>query len=35
MSHFTSIKTRFQNLIYLEKALSKLEIAHEKQKNRG
>lgn len=31
MSHFTSIKTRFQNLIYLEKALFKLEIAHEKQ----
>lgn len=32
MSHFTSIKTRFQNLIYLEKALCKLEITHEKQK---
>lgn len=30
MSHFTSMKTRFQNLIYLEKALSKLEIAHQK-----
>ncbi len=26
------MKTRFQNLLYLEKALSKLEIKHEKQK---
>jgi len=32
MSHFTYIKTRFQNLFYLEKALSKLNINHEKQK---
>ena len=32
MSHFTHIKTRFQNLFYLEKALSKLNITHEKQK---
>ena len=32
MSHFTHIKTRFQNLFYLEKALSKLNISHEKQK---
>ena len=32
MSHFTSMKTRFQNLFYLEKALHKLEIAHERQK---
>ena len=32
MSHFTHIKTRFQNLFYLEKALSKLNINHEKQK---
>jgi Protein of unknown function (DUF1257) len=26
MSHFSHIKTRFQNLFYLEKALSKLNI---------
>jgi len=32
MSHFTSMKTRFQNLFYLEKALNKLDIAHERQK---
>jgi len=32
MSHFTYIKTRFQNLFYLEKALNKLNITHEKQK---
>lgn len=32
MSHFTHIKTRFQNLFYLEKALSKLNITHDKQK---
>ena len=32
MSHFTYIKTRFQNLFYLEKALSKLNISHKKQK---
>jgi len=31
MSHFTHMKTRFQNIFYLEKALSKLNIAH-KQK---
>ena len=28
MSHFTHIKTRFQNLIYLEKALDRLNIVH-------
>ena len=28
MSHFTHIKTKFQNLFYLEKALSKLNINH-------
>lgn len=28
MSHFTHIKTRFQNLFYLEKALNHLKIAH-------
>jgi hypothetical protein len=29
MSHFTHIKTRFQNLFYLGKALSRLNIVHE------
>ena len=28
MSHFTHIKTRFQNLFYLEKALNRLNIVH-------
>ena len=32
MSHFTSMKTRFQNLFYLEKALNKLEINYDRQK---
>jgi hypothetical protein len=32
MSHFTNMKTSFQNLTYLEKALNKLEILHQKQK---
>lgn len=32
MSHFTHIKTRFQNLFYLEKALTKLNITYEQQK---
>ena len=31
MSHFTNMKTSFQNLAYLEKALNKLEIVHQKQ----
>ena len=31
MSHFTHIKTRFQNLFYLEKALNKLNIIHNEQ----
>ena len=31
MSHFTYIKTRFQNLFYLEKALNKLNITAEQQ----
>eukprot|EP00553_Chaetoceros_curvisetus_P000706 CAMPEP_0204625780 /NCGR_PEP_ID=MMETSP0717-20131115/11456_1 /ASSEMBLY_ACC=CAM_ASM_000666 /TAXON_ID=230516 /ORGANISM="Chaetoceros curvisetus" /LENGTH=125 /DNA_ID=CAMNT_0051641557 /DNA_START=1 /DNA_END=378 /DNA_ORIENTATION=+ len=31
MSHFTTMKTSFQNLSYLEKALNKLEIVHQKQ----
>ena len=30
MSHLTVIKTSFQNLSYLEKALNKLDIAHQK-----
>jgi hypothetical protein len=35
MSHFTHIKTRFQNLFYLEKALTRLNISHtaEQEKN--
>lgn len=33
MSHFTHMKTRFQNLFYLEKALNRLNIVHkEKEK---
>lgn len=32
MSHFTHIKTRFQNLFYLDKALSKLNINYEKKR---
>ena len=32
MSHFTHIKTHFQNLFYLEKALAKLNISYEKKK---
>jgi hypothetical protein len=31
MSHFTNIKTRFQNLFYLERALNKLHIDYEKE----
>ena len=31
MSHFTHMKTRFQNLFYLEKALNKLNIVHKEQ----
>ena len=31
MSHFTHMKTRFQNLFYLEKALTKLNITHKEQ----
>ena len=33
MSHLTYMKTRFQNLSYLEKALSKLDIAFNQQKS--
>ena len=32
MSHFTHIKTRFQNLFYLEKALNKLNINYKKER---
>ena len=32
MSHFTHIKTRFQNLFYLEKALDRLNIIYKEQK---
>ncbi len=31
MSHFTHIKTRFQNLFYLKKALNRLNITHKQQ----
>lgn len=31
MSHFTYMKTSFQNVIYLEKALNKLDILHKKE----
>ena len=31
MSHFTHMKTRFQNLFYLEKALNRLNIVHKEQ----
>lgn len=32
MSHFTHIKTRFQNLFYLEKALNRLSIVNKQEK---
>jgi hypothetical protein len=31
MSHFTHMKTSFQNLFYLEKALNKLNIVHKQE----
>ena len=31
MSHFTHVKTRFQNLLYLEKALNRLNIVHQEK----
>jgi hypothetical protein len=34
MSHFTHIKTRFQNLFYLEKALNRLNIGHTQNKKK-
>ena len=33
MSHFTHMKTRFQNLFYLEKALNRLNIVHKEQES--
>lgn len=33
MSHFTHMKTRFQNLFYLEKALNRLNIVYKQQEN--
>ena len=35
MSHFTNMKTSFQNVSYLEKALNKLEIVHQKHTQRN
>ena len=32
MSHFTNMKTRFRNLFYLEKALNRLDITHQREK---
>ena len=32
MSHFTNMKTSFQNVSYLEKALNKLKINHQRSK---
>jgi hypothetical protein len=34
MSHFTHMKTRFQNLFYLEKALNRLNITHQEQEKK-
>jgi hypothetical protein len=31
MSHFTHMKTHFQNLFYLEKALNRLSIVHKQE----
>ena len=33
MSHFTHMKTRFQNLFYLEKALNRLNIVHKQEQS--
>jgi Protein of unknown function (DUF1257) len=33
MSHFTHMKTRFQNLFYLEKALNRLNITHKSKES--
>ena len=34
MSHFTNMKTCFQNLFYLKKALNKLNIKHTQEKKK-
>ena len=34
MSHFTHMKTRFQNLLYLEKALNRLNIPHKQERKK-
>jgi hypothetical protein len=34
MSHFTHIKTRFQNLFYLGKALNRLNITHQEKEKK-
>ena len=31
MSHFTHLKTRFQNLLYLEKALNRLNVVYQEK----
>lgn len=33
MSHFTHMKTQFQNLFYLEKALNRLDISYKPRQN--
>ena len=35
MSHFTYIKTRFQNLLYLEKSLNRLNISYKYKLSNG
>jgi len=35
MSHFTNMKTSFQNLFYLKKALNKLNIKHTRKKKKN
>jgi hypothetical protein len=35
MSHFTNMKTRFQNLFYLEKALTRLDIQYKRHLQTG
>ena len=34
MSHFTHIKTRFQNLFYLEKTLNRLNVTHRREEEK-
>ena len=35
MSHFTNMKTSFQNLFYLKKALNKLNIKHTRKEKKN